>query len=277
MAFPLIEGPDGAPQNLSRCDVAGPLPRALHTAGPAGASAFLYLGDMERTPPADTYFPAELRRCLDPSVRFCPVYGNHEALDVGEIATAHPEVTREDFVQGALSRCVDRDALPAEARAARRVFYAVDLPGGVHFIALDNVSDAGFGRAQLDWLARDLGTAKARGATIVVGMHKALAENGVTRHSMDEDEAPAARESEEALARFEDSGVKLILASHEHGYWEIRQRSHGPGIRGFITGGLGAPLRVCAGREHAFFHYLVVDVIGGEVDVHVVEVPGRAR
>jgi hypothetical protein len=217
-------------------------------------------------------------------VRFCPVFGNHEALDVGEIATAHPELTREDFVQGAVSRCVERGALPGEALAAGRVFYALDLPGRVHFVALDNVSGAGFGRAQLDWLARDLGAAKARRATVIVGMHKALAENEVTRHSMDEDGAPAARESEEALRRFEESGVKLILASHEHGYWEIRQRSRGrfppaagAGIRGFITGGLGAPLRVCAGRAHAFFHYLVVDVMGGEVDVHVVEVPGRAR
>ena len=108
-------------------------------------------------------------------------------------------------------------------------------------------------------------------------MHKALADNGVTRHSMDEDGALAARESEEALARFEEAGVKLILASHEHGYWEIRQRARGPGIHGFITGGLGAPLRVCAGRTHAFFHYLVLDVVGGELAVHVVEVPGRAR
>ncbi len=180
-------------------------------------------------------------------------------------------------MRGALSGCVARDALPAEARASRRVFYAIDLPGGVHFVALDNVSDAGFGRAQLDWLARDLRAAKGRGATIVVGMHKALAENGVTRHDMDEDGASAVRESEEALGYFEESGVKLILASHEHGYWEVRQRVRGPGIRGFVTGGLGAPLRVCAGREHAFFHYLVLDVVRGEIDVHVVEVPGRAR
>lgn len=277
MAFPLIEGPDGVPRDLSRCDVAQPFPRALHDAKPAGASAFLYLGDMERTPPADTYFPAALQRCLDPSVRFCPVFGNHEALEIGELPELHPELARDDFVRDALPGCVGREALPAEARASGRVFYAVDLPGSVHFVALDNVSDAGFGRAQLGWLARDLRAAKARGATIVVGMHKALAKNGVTRHDMDEDGDGAVRESEEALAYFEESGVKLILASHEHGYWEVRQRIRGAGIRGFVTGGLGAPLRVCAGREHAFFHYLVLDVVRGDIDVHVVEVPGRAR
>jgi hypothetical protein len=149
------------------------------------------------------------------------------------------------------------------------VFYAVDLPGNVHFVALDNVSADGFGKEQLAWLGADLAKARGAHATIVVGMHKALADNHVTHHSMDEDAAFA--DSQAALAAFEANGVALVLASHEHGYWELRQGSPGaPGLHGFITGGLGAPLKACAGPDHAFFHYLVVDVVGGRVDVHVV-------
>ncbi len=285
-AFPFAEGPDGAPRDLARCDLASPLALAMADAKPAGAAAFLYLGDMERSPPVATRFPAALSRCLDASVAFCPVFGNHEALDDGRLPLLYPEVAREDFARDFLPSCLRRgvasmDAVTPEAPPAGRVFYAIDLPGNVHFVALDNVSAAGFGRAQLDWLDRDLRAASARGMLIVAGMHKALADNHVTHHSMDEDGAPAERDSQEALARFEEHGVALLLASHEHGFWEIRQRSPGTGAsagtRGFITGGLGAPLKVCAGPEHAFFHFLVLDVVGKRVDVTVVRVPGHAR
>ncbi len=43
----------------------------------------------------------------------------------------------------------------------------------MHFVAIDNVSDAGVGRAQLDWLGSDLGKV-AKGTRVVVLTHRPL-------------------------------------------------------------------------------------------------------
>jgi len=257
---------------------------ALETAGSAGASAFFYLGDMERSPPADQYFRRDLG-ALSPRVRFCPVYGNHEALVLGVFDVAPAARAAGDFVSAYLSGCVDPAEVPLVGERARtgRVFYSVDLPGDVHFVALDNVSPAiGFGQDQLLWLEADLASAHARRRRTVVGMHKALADSGVTAHSMDEDavgEDPGRvhRESRRALQLFQANGVELVLASHEHGYWEFRLPGAPgtEGIRSFITGGLGAPLKTCAGPDHAFYHLLVVDVTPSRIDVTTVRWPGR--
>jgi 3',5'-cyclic AMP phosphodiesterase CpdA len=241
---------------------------AFEAARVSGASAFLYLGDMERTPPADAYFPADLAT-LDPRITFCPAFGNHETLLLGTFDVYADDLGPRRFVRDYLGRCLAPAELPTVAeRAARgRAFYAKDLPGGVHFVALDDVSpEMGFGEEQLVWLAEDLAAARGRGARIVVGMHKALADGGVSGHSLDEDVIAAdpervRRESARALALLEDAKVDLVIASHEHGYWEFAQRgARGRPLRSFITGGLGAPLRQCAGPEHAFFHVLVLDV-----------------
>ena len=80
-------------------------------------------------------------------------------------------------------------------------------------------------------------------------MHKALSGSGVTGHSMDEDEVAddpgrVRRDSARALQLFTRSGVELILASHEHGFLGVPAAGIGPRVSaGFITGGLGAPLR----------------------------------
>jgi 3',5'-cyclic AMP phosphodiesterase CpdA len=174
----------------------------------------------------------------------------------------------------------DRPAVEERAEDGR-LFYAVDLPGAVHFVALDNVSpELGFGEAQLLWLEKDLASARARGSHVFVGMHKALARTGVTHHSMDEDEdrddaARVKRESDQALDLFARHGVELILASHEHGYWEFASLARNRAVRSFITGGLGAPLKRCAGPEHAFFHVLLVDVTKTEIQVTTVRYDDR--
>jgi hypothetical protein len=261
----------------------GVLRWAFDLAGRAGASAFFYLGDMQRTPPAETYFKSDLAT-LSPSVPFCPVYGNHEALFLGVIDAFPDALGTRRFARDFLPGCVGSE-LPvvAERAAGGRVYYSVELPGDVHFVALDNVSPAlGFGEAQLLWLAQDLASARARRKRIVVGMHKALSGNGVTGHAMDEDEDAGDpgrvwRDGARALQLFLANGVELILASHEHGYWEHRQPGDGRGIRSFITGGLGAPLKTCAGPEHAFFHVLVLDVLPDRIEVTPVRYPGGSR
>jgi hypothetical protein len=258
----------------------GALRWAFDLAGRAGATAFFYLGDMQRTPPAETYFKSDLAT-LSPSVTFCPVYGNHEALFLGVIDAFPDALGPRRFVRDFLPRCVGAELPVVEERAAAgRVFYSVDLPGDVHFVALDNVSPAlGFGEAQLLWLAADLASAHARRRRIVVAMHKALSGNGVTGHAMDEDHdadhpGRVSGDGARALQLFQANGVELLLASHEHGYWEYRQPGSDRGIRSFITGGLGAPLKTCAGPDHAFFHALVLDVLPDRIEVTAVRYPG---
>ncbi len=251
---------------------------AFDTANSAGARAFIFLGDMERTPPVDRYFPRDLT-ALAPGITFCPVFGNHETLLAGAIDVYPDAAGPRRFVHDFLVGCVGPAQMPllAERASRGRVFYAVDLPGDVHFVALDNVSPAlGFGAAQLAWLEQDLASAHARGKRIMVAMHKALAGNGVTEHSMDEDQIAADpgrvwREAAVARSLFARNEVALVLASHEHGYWEHAERyGGGRPIRSFITGGLGAPLEQCAGPDHAFFHLLLVDVSAEGIQVTTV-------
>src|SRR5260370_31077890 len=117
---------------------------------------------MQRTPPAETYFRRDLAT-LAPGITFCPVYGNHEALFMGAVDIFPEALGPRRFVRDFLPGCVGPE-LPvvADRAAAGRVFYSVELPGDVHFVALDNVSPTlGFGAAQLLWLEQDLASARA--------------------------------------------------------------------------------------------------------------------
>jgi 3',5'-cyclic AMP phosphodiesterase CpdA len=248
----------------SRDDSAHVLPWAFHEAHARGAAAFVFLGDMELSPELDRSFARELA-LLDP-IPFYPVLGNHEIRQLGFLAIGKAAAERAfaaHFLGNA--RTPVRSALPG------RVVYSADLPGGVHFVGLDNVSQRGFGADQMAWLAADLADARAQPTTkhIVVGMHKPLAHNGVATHGMDADGAQAVAESDAALALFVKSHVELVIASHVHQFAELQQA----GIRSYITGGLGAPL-TRSGPEHAFHHFLQLDVADDGIRVAVVRFGG---
>jgi Calcineurin-like phosphoesterase len=70
----------------------------------------------------------------------------------------------------------EHDAAPDHGEAFREAFgpthWSFDHKG-VHFVAIDNVSDAAVGRAQLDWLGGDLGKV-AKGTRVVVLTHRPL-------------------------------------------------------------------------------------------------------
>ncbi len=249
----------------SRDDAAHVLPWAFREAKARGASAFLFLGDMELTPQFDAHFRAELDNLG--GVPFYPALGNHEvkllgALGIGE--NGAKKKFRENFLGTKYT--------PIRSLLDDKVVYSANLPGHVHFIALDNVSQAGFGKDQLEWLEKDLDDARGNPEVrhIFVGMHKPLAHNGVSSHGMDEDGAQGEADSDAALAMFQHARVELILSSHVHQFIRVNQG----GIRGYITGGLGAPLNH-AGPEHAFHHFLVIDVAGDRVDVDVVRFDGK--
>jgi 3',5'-cyclic AMP phosphodiesterase CpdA len=251
----------------SRDDSAHVLPWAFREAKARGAAAFLFLGDMELTPHLRDSFADELT-WLDP-VPFYPVLGNHEVKVLGFLSfrQRHAERAFRD-------RFLGKMRTPVHSALADRVVYSVDLPGGVHFVALDNVSQEGFGADQLAWLDADLTRARALASTrfVVVGMHKPLAHNGVTTHSMDHDGAQAIADSDAALAIFVKHHVDLIVASHVHQFSQFVQA----GIPSYITGGLGAPL-TASGPEHAFHHFLELDVRDSGITVEVVRFAGLAR
>lgn len=248
----------------SRDDAAHVLPWAFHEAQARGASAFLFLGDMELTPQFDAHFRHELDALS--GVPFYPVLGNHEVRVLGAFDLGHA-VAERNF----RSHFLESQKSPITSSLLGKVVYSVSLPGHVHFVALDNVSQSGFGKEQLAWLAADLEQARSDPNVrhIFVGMHKPLAHNGVSTHSMEEDGEGAVADSDAALDMFEHARVELILASHVHAFFRFYQR----GIRSYITGGLGAPL-VHASAEHAFHHFLVVDVAGDKVEVDVVRFDG---
>jgi len=248
----------------SRNDSQHVVPWAFAEAKARKASGFFFLGDMEITPELDRWFRDELAQ-LSP-VPFFPVLGNHEIQQFGflPIGVAQAEksfrVKFLDSVHGAPA-----GALPD------KVVYSADLPGGVHFIALDNVTQHGFGPDQMTWLDADLGKAHANPATkyIIVGMHKPLAHNGVSPHGMEHDGPASQADSEAALALFKNNGVSLILMSHVHQFAKLEMG----GIPAYITGGLGAPLDN-VGADRAFHHFLQIDVSDAGLVVSVVKFGG---
>jgi Calcineurin-like phosphoesterase len=249
----------------SRDDASHVLPWAFKEAAARKASAFLFLGDMELSPQLDEHF----RRALPMlgSVPFYPALGNHEIRIFGEIAIAHDEA--ENAFR---KRFLDTPATPIHSSLNGKVVYGVTLAGGVHLIAVDNVSQKGFGALQLEWLAKDLDDARKDPAVhfIIVGMHKPLAHNGMTTHSMDADGPAAIADSDAALALFVKYRVSMIAASHLHAYEGFKLH----GIPMYITGGLGAPLDH-GGPDYAFHHFLQVDVAGEELKVSVVRFDGK--
>jgi 3',5'-cyclic AMP phosphodiesterase CpdA len=248
----------------SRSDGAHVVPWAFREAKARQATAFIFLGDMELTPALDSHFQDELA-ALDP-IPFYPALGNHEVRLFGFFPVGHDGAER-----AFKSRFLDSKRTPVTSSLEGRVVYSADLPGGLHFVALDNVSQKGFGKEQLDWLAADLDKARANAAVhhIMVGMHEALAHNGITGHGMDADGDQAVADSEAALALFVKAKVDLIVASHAHQFATFTIG----GIPGYITGGLGAPLDK-VGPEHAFHHFLQLDVSETEIKVTVVRFEG---
>ncbi|MBI3272557.1 MAG: metallophosphoesterase [Planctomycetes bacterium] len=253
----------------SRNDVNHVIPWAFDQSKRRGASAFIFLGDMELTPELDVKFQKELS-LLQP-VPFYPVLGNHEidqfgVFRVGFLERLHGANPEKNFRR----RFLGTKETPVKSNFGDKVVYGTDLPGGLHFIALDNVSQKGFGDSQLAWLQNDLKAARSNPGTkyIVVGMHKALAANGHTTHAMDEDGDRSKKDSAVALALFRAFHVNLIFASHLHDYVKFSQG----GIESYITGGLGAPLHIAG--PLSVHHVLQLDVSNSGLAVSMIPFDG---
>lgn len=272
--------PDQPPQGVIRLAVGGDsrddkshvVPWAFKEAKRRGARAFFFLGDLEITSAIAKRFVPQLADLGD--IPFYPAIGNHEVETFGIVRLPKSESQRKvkKFKEEFLT------ALGVNiAPFLDTVVYSVDLEG-IHFIALDNVSrkGEGFGSAQLAWLEEDLKTASAGKKIIFVGMHKGLANNPVTSHAMDEDGPQAVKDSDAALALFENYEVAMVFVSHSHMYAAYTQDKDRLQVR--LTGGMGAPLvKGLAEADGGFHHFLLVDVSPGDsktlVRVQVVKFP----
>lgn len=249
----------------SRNDEAHVMPWAFDQAKRRGTRAFFFLGDLEITSAIDKHSLAELKNLGD--IPFYPVIGNHEVETFGIIRLPKEESQlkvkkfKEEFLKAPgvnLAPFLDT------------VVYSVDLDGGIHLIALDNVSrkGEGFGPAQLAWLEDDLKAAAAGKKVILVGMHKGLAHNPVTSHAMDEDGPRAVKDSDAALALFKNYKVAMVFVSHSHMFAAYAQDKDGLQVR--LTGGMGAPLvKGLAEADGGFHHFLLADVFPGDTNIPV--------
>ena len=273
--------PEQPPQGVIRLAIGGDsrddkpqvVPWAFEEAKRRGAMAFFFLGDMEVTSAIDNRFVPQLVDLGD--IPFYPAMGDHEVETLGIVRLYKEESQRrtKEFKEKFLTAPgINLAPLPDE------VVYSVDLKGGIHFIALDNARGEGFGSAQLAWLAQDLKTASAGRKVILVGMHKGLANNPVTLHAMDEDGPQAVRDSEAALALFDQYSVAMVFVSHSHMYAAYPQGKNRLQVR--LTGGMGAPLvKGLKEADGGFHHFLLADVSPSNsktpVLVQVVKFPCR--
>ncbi len=252
--------PEQSPQNVTRLaiggdardDRSGVLPWALGEAKRRGAKAFFFLGDLELTRSLDKLTARQLAALN--GLPFYPLMGNHEVEFLGILRLPDSEHAVNEFKEDFLKS-------PGLKLAPLKyvVAYSVDLPGDVHWIAMDNVSrkGEGFGPEQLSWLAADLQAASTAKKIIFVGMHKGLANNPVTTHAMDEDGPSAVADSNSALALFKQYKVAAVFVSHSHMYAAYDQE----GIPVRLTGGLGAPLvKGLSDMNGGLHHFLLVDV-----------------
>ena len=150
-------------------------------------------------------------------------------------------------------------------KAIGPTFYSFDIKGS-HFIMLDSdccgAGDTGtLGPAQFDWLKADL--AKAKQATnVFIFMHKPMFDDATSPGGSFND--TAMRDAMHSMF-LEADNVRAVFAGHVHIYRGFTR----DGIPYYITGGAGAETE--HPEREGFYHYLLVNVNGTNLDVRVVE------
>lgn len=143
--------------------------------------------------------------------------------------------------------------------------------GSVHLIVLDNADrKIGFPTESLAWLATDL--AKHRDHTILIAYHRPF--DLPLGQVVGDDETAASRatihEFKKTIAGYP---IKQIFSAHLHTYLPYTVQ----GIPAVVTGGGGDPAQtVLGGPRSNLFHYLLVTVQGGRVNIQVQRIQLRA-
>jgi 3',5'-cyclic AMP phosphodiesterase CpdA len=135
-------------------------------------------------------------------------------------------------------------------------YYSFQVGQG-YFIVLDATTEAGFDKAERQWLEQELQKGQAAKARFVFMHVPVFDPRGGTFHKSLPD-----NDQKDLLTLFRRYKVTHLFASHLHGYfsgvWE--------GVPYTLTGGAGARLQ---GKdpEHFFHHYVTVHVRNGKADV----------
>ena len=161
----------------------------------------------------------------------------------------YPVPGNHDGLDGGLEGYLQHSGAPAP-------HYSFDC-GAVHFTLADS-HHGGVTAAELDWLRDDL-SATSQAIKIVVLHHPPFDPDG-TDHVM-------AFGNDAFTALMVEQEVNYVLAGHIHAY----AREERDGVVYIITGGAGASLYA---KDHpqAFYHYLRIAVLGGEVTIEVVHI-----
>jgi len=202
----------------------------------------------------------------DPEVSF--------ALDIGDLVRAATRKNYRDFVEQVrrrlkrplLTAIGNRDMAGHDDGLYRKVFgplYYTFHVGRNAFIVLDDADGRGLGRAQTDWLEKELAGALEADARFVL-MHVPLFDraNQIICDCLSEEE------SERLVALFRRYRVTYVFAAHIHGYFA---GNYG-GVPYVVTGGGGGDLD---GNDpgHYFYNYLKIGVCHGHVDVRLERIP----
>jgi predicted phosphodiesterase len=187
------------------------------------------------------------------------------------------------------------DAITAEMRAEAEFFPALgnheyqsplyfdlfDLPGNeqwyavtcgyVHFVILNSCVDISPGSEQYQWLASELPSVADSVRFVAVVLHHPPYSTGA--HAEDEMGL-----REKVVPLFEQHGVDIIFAGHDHDY----ERSYCGGIYYVVTGGGGAPLRgqarghPCSQLFIETYHFCRLALVGDSLRVRVYDQNGVA-
>ncbi len=232
--------------------------------------SFIVLGD--NRPSGGAKQPEVYRQLLDHIIgEGADFYGN-----VGDIVYSGELREYEDFVR--VTSVIRMPLFIAEGnhenqigKTAQRnfmsffgkLFYSFDY-GNSHFVFL-NANVPGFRYSmsdeQIEWFSKDLDATEAEHVFVFIHQPIYPYAHGI--------EDKSALEKLRAVVRLHKDKIDAIFQGHEHMYYSSENGS----VRAFILGGGGAELDNQYPKEYLFFHYMVVEVNGGDVTYRLVKPP----
>lgn len=219
----------------------GTMDRIVASAREQGVAFVVNTGDLTTTGDID-----ELRRYREytdaSGLKWYAVPGNHD-VGAGGVSAAYEEVI------GAY-------------------YYSFDY-GGDHFVIINNSDDAtGIDETQMSWLTADLVAGDADRRQFIF-THIPIASPSLGSGHATGEKSEAGLKSGQWLATEASlhPNVAALFFGHVHAY----ARYDIDGLTGFVTGGGGAPLHFPENLG-GFYHYLLVKVGPGAVQVEVVRV-----
>jgi 3',5'-cyclic AMP phosphodiesterase CpdA len=137
--------------------------------------------------------------------------------------------------------------------------------GKSYFIVLDATTEAGFDKAERQWLEKELQKSQAVKARFVFMHVPPFDPRGGSFHKCLPDQ-----DQQDLLDLFRRYKVTHLFASHIHGYFS----GVWVGVPYTITGGAGAKLQG-QDPEHFFYHYIKVHIRDGKAEVTAMRIAAQ--